>query len=558
MDLLQFIEKPLKYISELTSQLAVLLSCTAVGHRDYVCLESVVSIFRTFEGEMKEMMNKLSNFEDLRNIETAFDEDEPYSNLETLQEKTLFTRGPKYWALLLSDCLILARRTEQGVLLVLDEPVMLRSIYQVTFDVMKCDTEFRVLFAVPNVYKATGQRNQWTTWILRTPCAGVKLLWQAILTHQLSLYSSEALTHGKKTSFVHAKPSLVLRGVLPKRNIKYEESSFVTCIQGPRAMSAYSKGPAYSDSTLTGAFRSSVEENSYLLIEDSSKVDKDKLRSLKLGKKEKEGSYFSLKEGSLKESHKRGVVRSKSFGNDFQESIPFIDCAEESNSGTESNIIYIREYVPEKKDDCDKPSDTNSVPQSGDGYAKSNVSDCDSVPSTPPKTADRLVQTDDSAESTEAAGAVSKRTPKKKFPRLGTFERIKIENKKSNSEDVPSTKECRTRTGTSIKHRRQISTTVSKEKLLRSESISPILDAKDETTSKELSPSVRPKYGKRYFGRFFKKSSSASGTTEKTDESVSKVEKENELTPKTESAPISEPNSETSVQPVDSSHVSLN
>ncbi|GIY37861.1 uncharacterized protein CEXT_234771 [Caerostris extrusa] len=105
---------------------------------------------------MKEMMNKLSNFEDLRNIETAFDEDEPYSNLETLQEKTLFTRGPKYWALLLSDCLILARRTEQGVLfLVLDEPVMLRSIYQVTFDVMKCDTEFRVLFAVPVSYIST-------------------------------------------------------------------------------------------------------------------------------------------------------------------------------------------------------------------------------------------------------------------------------------------------------------------------------------------------------------------------------------------------------------------
>ncbi|GBN67169.1 hypothetical protein AVEN_184046-1 [Araneus ventricosus] len=94
---------------------------------------------------MKEMMNKLSNFEDLKNIESAFDEDEPYINLEALQEKTLFTRGPKYWGLLLSDCLILARRTEQGVLLVLDEPVMLRSIYQVTFDVLKCGKKNNVL-----------------------------------------------------------------------------------------------------------------------------------------------------------------------------------------------------------------------------------------------------------------------------------------------------------------------------------------------------------------------------------------------------------------------------
>ncbi|GFR15718.1 uncharacterized protein TNCT_515051 [Trichonephila clavata] len=43
MDLLSLMEKPLKYISELASQLETLLSCTAVGHRDYVCLESIVS-----------------------------------------------------------------------------------------------------------------------------------------------------------------------------------------------------------------------------------------------------------------------------------------------------------------------------------------------------------------------------------------------------------------------------------------------------------------------------------------------------------------------------------
>ncbi|KFM73513.1 hypothetical protein X975_25785, partial [Stegodyphus mimosarum] len=111
---------------------------------------------------MNEAMNKLSSMEDLENIDTAFDGEEPYINLEILQEKTVFTKGPRdfsliypgrywlfagqlskvegkhyvqYWALLLSDCFILTRRTKQRVLLVLDEPVMLRSIYQATFDV---------------------------------------------------------------------------------------------------------------------------------------------------------------------------------------------------------------------------------------------------------------------------------------------------------------------------------------------------------------------------------------------------------------------------------------
>lgn len=53
------------------------------------------SVYRTFENEMIEVMAKLSSFEDLENLETAFDGEEPYTNLETLQEKTLFTRGPK-------------------------------------------------------------------------------------------------------------------------------------------------------------------------------------------------------------------------------------------------------------------------------------------------------------------------------------------------------------------------------------------------------------------------------------------------------------------------------
>ncbi|GIY37860.1 hypothetical protein CEXT_234761 [Caerostris extrusa] len=117
------------------------------------------------------------------------------------------------------------------------------------------------LYRPQNIHKASGQRNQWTTWILRTPCAGVKLLWQAILTHQLSLYSSEALSHGKKTSFCACKNHLEC---FPKEISNMKNLLFVTCIQGPRAMSAYSKGSAYSDSTLTEAFRSSEEKNSYL------------------------------------------------------------------------------------------------------------------------------------------------------------------------------------------------------------------------------------------------------------------------------------------------------
>ncbi|CAL1292919.1 unnamed protein product [Larinioides sclopetarius] len=586
MDLLQFIEKALKYISEITTQLGSLLSCTAVGHTDYVCLESVVSIFQTFEAEMKEMMNKLSNFEDLKNIESAFDEDEPYINLEALQEKTLFTRGSKkfslihedrywlfagylakiegkhyiqYWALLLSDCLILTRRTEQGVLLVLDEPVMLRSIYQVTFDVMKCDTEFRILFAVPNLHKSAGQRNQWTTWILRTPCPGVKLLWQAILTHQLSLYSSEALSQGKKTSFVHAKPSLVLRGVLPKRSSKFEESSFVTCIEGPRAKASYANRPVFSDSALTRGSETSIDESNYLLKADGSKCEK--LASFKLEKDEKEGSYFSLTEvktGPIK-SHKKGVVRSKSFGNEFADSIPFIDCAEESNSGTESNIIYIREPKNKKRSGKDEVlSDTKDEKQETSEQAETEikpfVSDYESVsaPGTP-KTTDKLIQTDDSAESPET-GSLGKRTPKKRFPRLGTFERIKLENRKANSEDFPETRICKTRTGTSAKHRRQMSSTVSKEKLLKSDSASPIQDSKDIKSSKESSPDARQK-PRRYFGRFWKKSSNTSGGSDNKKEVDEVPSKNSESTEKTGSEIL--PECETSTQSPNSSHVSL-
>ncbi|GFY39407.1 uncharacterized protein TNIN_47401 [Trichonephila inaurata madagascariensis] len=344
---------------------------------------------------MKEVMNKLSGFEDLKNIETTFDEEEPYINLESLQEKTIFTRGPKHFSLIHSDRYWL-------------------------FSGQLAKVEGR--HYVQNVHKSSGQRNQWTTWILRTPCAGVKLLWQAMITNQLSKYSAEALKHGKKTSFVHAKSSLVLRGVLPKRTSRYEESSFVTCVSGPRALSAYSKRPVHSDSTLTATSKNSVEENSFSLEENLSKFEEDKLKSFKLGKEPKDGSYFSLTDNLMgKESKRRGVVRSKSFGNDCKDSIPFIDCVDENNSGTESNIIYIREHKPQNG--C--CSDDNALEM-------------------------KVVN---SERLEEVQGC--KRTPKKKFPRLGTFERIKIEGRQTISEDNQVTRTCGTRTGTTAKHRRQ-------------------------------------------------------------------------------------------------------
>ncbi|KAG8201052.1 hypothetical protein JTE90_002727, partial [Oedothorax gibbosus] len=517
-DLLFLIEKPLKYISDLTSQLATLLASTAVGHNDYVCLESVVSIYRTFENEMLEVMAKLSNFEDLENLETAFDGEEPYPNLEFLQEKTLFTRGPKgfsllspgrywlfsgqlakiegrhytmYWALLLSDCLIFARRTEQGVLLVLDEPIMLRSIYQITFDVKKCDTEFRILFAVEPFQRSSGQRHQWTTWILRAPCSGIKLIWQYLLSHQLSLYSTQALVEGKDPSFVHVKQSLLLKGILPKRNSRYEESSFTNIVQGPCAM--YVKHAISKPNNEGPEDIDSADKQGQPL--DNPSYDNPVLRKIRLDKYGKAG-------GSFKESKKKPVTRSKSFGNDFADSIPFIDCAEESNSGTESNIVYVREYKEfEPKTDG---TEVLKTPYK-DGYdskyeLSSSISCYYSDPGTP-----RLAKTDDSADSCE--GSTGKRTPKKKFPRLGTFERIKLENRSATLQS-PS-KVCRTRTGTSAKHRRQaVASTVSKEPLLKSDSVSPVHDLPAEIKASSTPEKTPRKVKKGFFSRLFKIGSS--------------------------------------------------
>ncbi|XP_054712941.1 uncharacterized protein LOC129222452 [Uloborus diversus] len=526
IDVMDLMEKPIQYLSELTMHLGMVLHFTAVGHRDYVCLESVISNFHAFSKEMKEVINHNSNLEDFNNYEHAFAEEEPYINLETLQEKIIFAKGPKnfslvhpgrywlfcgelskiegrhyiqYWALLLSDCFILTRRTEKRVLLVLDEPVMLRSIYQATFDA-KYDTEFRILFSLENAQKAPGQRNQWTTWIFRAPTPSIKLLWQTILSYQLSLYSSEALSQKVKSSFVHAKH---LPMIIPKKNTKYEESSFMTLTAGPCYSSSApntlrkSIFPIYGSNTvikgnLTGEEDSMKAERT--LASSSGNRQQEILREMKSN-----GSYFSLNEPITTNATvglRRGFFRSKSYGND--EPIPFIDSTEENNSGTESIIVsegdemtFLKDVEPDNVDSkFNEKIDTSTE-------LAYNCSEGDLEDPFAIATNDKSIQTDEPSLVTCA-----RKVSRKRFPRLGTFERIKIDKKISlGSTEVPNT--GHPVTGTSSKHRRHVPTTLSKEHLLCS--VSP-----GETESKEICGSTppvvaHPKRSKSFFARFWKK-----------------------------------------------------
>lgn len=240
-------------------------------------------------------------------------------------------------------------------------------------------------------------------------------------------------------------------------------------------------------------------------------------RKIKL---DKQGIYFSFRDNASKQvSKKKPVTRSKSFGNDFADSIPFIDCAEESNSGTESNIIYVREYKnaeiktdSEIRTDSEIKTNGSEIPKNflkddfDPRYELSKSISCYYSDPGTPRTSSRLAQTDDSADSRE--GSTGKRTPKKKFPRLGTFERIKLENRCLQSTQSP--KFIKPRTGTSAKHRRQVVTsTLSKEPLLKSDSVSPVQDTPQDiskTSTPEKSPKKSGKKG--FFSRLFKKGSS--------------------------------------------------
>nr|XP_042909228.1 uncharacterized protein LOC122271557 [Parasteatoda tepidariorum] len=469
---------------------------------------------------MNAVMKELSAIEDLRNIENAFDDEEPYINLEILQEKTLFTKGPRnfslvfpgrswlfagnlskiegkhyieYWAILLSDCLILARRTEQRVLLILEEPVLLRSIYQATFDVKKCDSEFRILFAAENPHKSAGQRNQWITWILRAPSFGIKLLWQTIITNQLSLHSTEALNQGKKPSFVHIKPPLGLKSLLPKTNLRHSESSFATTQSQLSMPASFQRNQFYSVEIYKNTMRGNPSLKSRL---------REKEISFKL---EKETSQISLDDGKPEEKvlavRRASISRSKSFGNDIKEAIPYIDCVEENNSGTESNIDSVQNITPAMKIE-----------------GSSEIFESDSslkVMSGSPERMDRFVQTE--------VGSSYSSSPRsqKRFPRLGTFERIKLENK---SATLPIKNFPRTRIGTSSKHRRPITTTVSKEQLIKAETVSPIMDQKC-SEPRSITPILQKRNRKGFFSRLWKKESKPySGINCKNDEEKTKKE----------------------------------
>ena len=44
---------------------------------------------------MNEIIGKLSNYVDFESIDSRFNNEDPYINLEILQEKAIFTKGPK-------------------------------------------------------------------------------------------------------------------------------------------------------------------------------------------------------------------------------------------------------------------------------------------------------------------------------------------------------------------------------------------------------------------------------------------------------------------------------
>lgn len=524
IEISKFIEKPVKYIADVTTQLETLLSCTAVGHRDYVCLESVLAVFQNFNRDMTEVIGKLSCFVDFETIQSRFNEEDPYINLETLQEKAIFTKGPRnfslvhpgrywlfsgelskiegrhyieYWALLLSDCLILTRRTEQRVLLVLDEPIMLRSIYQASFDIKKCDTEFRILFALEKPKKSASQRNQWVTWILRAPSAGVKLLWQTILTYQLSLYSTEALNTGSKARFVHARALPGLKELSNKKGTKYEESSFVTFSGGPQfrvKVPVTSSPNELTNKDICGNQTTPSKD----ILPLSKRID---LLNEIPERKSLERSFFSLNENIISPSEtydtdQHGFPRSKSFGNDIADAIPFIDSNEEN--GNQDYLSYDNAAFSMKINEKTDNDQGNVFETKLDNRG---FTDSFSAPGTPERS-DKYVQTDDSSESSEA-----KRTPKRRFPRLGTFERIKVEKKITPDTNAPTpSSPTHTRTGTSFRHRRHIKTTVSKEQLLKPAPLSP---SKDEKLSDESSepPVADKKKSKGLFSRLFKRSS---------------------------------------------------
>lgn len=282
-----------------------------------------------------------------------------------------------------------------------------------------------------------------------------------------------------------------------KKNTKYDESSFVTITREPQGKTPATSTPI--EEVAVKEFCKVKFPANKNLIPLSKGID---LLNEIPDRKSMERSFFSLNENinDIADNETRGFPRSKSFGNDIAEAIPFIDSTEENGNQeyTYDNAAFTMQN--NEKTDDEHP---NALNETLDNRALSGSNP--SAPNTPERS-DKYVQTDDSSESPEA-----KRTPKRRFPRLGTFERMKSVEKKSVPDanaPTPSSPTINTRTGTSFKHRRHIKTTVSKELLIKATAVSPTKDENPPATEEPPeSPAADKKKSKGLFSRLFKRSS---------------------------------------------------
>lgn len=289
-----------------------------------------------------------------------------------------------------------------------------------------------------------------------------------------------------------------MQQILTKRSSKYEESSFVTVSEGTELPTppAIATSSFFAEST-DNEFGSIQPRVSKFILPVAKRTEILKDISVR---KRKECSNFSLNENMIaSRARDHEFPRSKSFGNDFGDSIPFIDSADENgsqkNGSQDSKALSVNDasIIREAKIENYHSRIVEEEKQ---------PTEVASAPGTPQKT-DRYVQTDDISQSP------SKSSPRRRFPRLGTFERIKVEKKNSSEPNTPTqtSPSHATRTGTSFRHRRHIKTTVSKELLLKSTSGSPIRDEKGVLDLPELSePGItEKKKSKGIFSRIFKR-----------------------------------------------------
>lgn len=289
-----------------------------------------------------------------------------------------------------------------------------------------------------------------------------------------------------------------------KKNTKYEESSFVT----------------FSEDTKGAETSSPIEE---IPIKEFAKippkvpkfihplVNRPDLKDGATGKKEKEGgSFFSLNENIMSQNNSDNInnnsdlttiPRSKSFGNDITDAIPFIDSNEENGNFDESSFDNAAFLLKNENKALITNDDIDA------NLNNKNLTESLSAPTTPSRS-EKYAQTDDSSESPD------KRTPKRRFPRLGTFDRIKVEKKVTLDPNSPTiaSSPIHTRTGTSFRHRRHIKTTVSKEQLLKATAVSPSKEYGEGEREVCITPTESPVIDKKkdkrgIFARLFKRES---------------------------------------------------